>query len=52
VPPSIAPDGTLRFTPAFVGVAHLIVHVQDNGGTQNGGVDTSGDQKFTITINP
>jgi VCBS repeat-containing protein len=52
VPPSIAPDGTLSFTPAFVGVAHLIVHVQDNGGTQNGGVDTSGDQKFTITINP
>jgi VCBS repeat-containing protein len=52
VEPSIAPDGTLSFTPGFIGVAHLIVHVQDNGGTQNGGTDTSGDQKFAITINP
>jgi VCBS repeat-containing protein len=52
VQPSIAPDGTLSFTPGFIGVAHLIVHLQDSGGTQNGGVDTSGDQKFTITINP
>lgn len=52
VQPSIAPDGTLSFTPGFIGVAHLIVHAQDNGGTQNGGTDTSGDQKFTITINP
>jgi len=52
VQPSIAPDGTLSFTPAFIGVAHMIVHVQDSGGTQNGGTDTSGDQKFTITINP
>jgi VCBS repeat-containing protein len=52
VEPSITPDGTLSFTPGFIGVAHLIVHVQDSGGTQNNGVDTSGDQKFTITINP
>jgi VCBS repeat-containing protein len=52
IPPSIAPDGTLSFTPnGFIGVAHMIVHVQDSGGTQNGGVDTSGDQTFTITIN-
>jgi VCBS repeat-containing protein len=52
VVPSIAPDGTLSFTPGFVGVAHMIVHLKDNGGTQKGGDDTSGDQKFTITINP
>jgi VCBS repeat-containing protein len=52
IPPSIAPDGTLSFTPnGFIGVAHMIVHVQDSGGTQNGGVDTSADQSFTITIN-
>ncbi|HET7471401.1 MAG TPA: Ig-like domain repeat protein [Gemmatimonadales bacterium] len=52
IEPSISPDGTLSFTPGFIGVAHMIVHVQDNGGTQNGGTDTSADQKFTITINP
>ena len=50
--PSIASDGTLSFTPSgFIGVAHVTVHVQDSGGTANGGVDTSGDQTFTITLN-
>jgi VCBS repeat-containing protein len=51
--PSIAPNGFLTFTPqgTFMGVAHVTVHVQDSGGTQNGGVDTSGDQTFPITIN-
>jgi len=52
VQPSIAPDGTLSFTPnGFIGVAHVTVHVQDSGGTANGGVDTSDDQNFTITLN-
>jgi VCBS repeat-containing protein len=50
--PTIAPDGTLTFTPnGFIGVATVTVHVQDSGGTQDGGVDTSGNQNFTITIN-
>jgi hypothetical protein len=50
--PSIAPDGTLSFTPnGFLGTATVTVHVEDNGGTANGGVDTSGEQTFTITIN-
>jgi len=49
--PEIAPDGTLSFTPnGLPGVASVTVHVQDNGGTANGGVNTSGDQTFTITI--
>lgn len=53
VQPSIAPDGTLTFTPLglFTGDAQVTVHVQDTGGTANGGVDTSGDQTFTISIN-
>jgi VCBS repeat-containing protein len=52
VAPSIAPDGTLSFTPnGLTGNATVTVHVQDNGGTANGGVDTSGDQSFTITLN-
>jgi hypothetical protein len=52
VQPSIAPDGTLTFTPLglLAGIADVTVHVQDNGGTANGGVDTSGDQVFHIGI--
>jgi hypothetical protein len=50
--PSIAPDGTLSFTPnGVLGTATVTVHVEDDGGTANGGVDTSGEQTFTITIN-
>jgi hypothetical protein len=52
VAPSIASDGTLSFTPnGLTGTATVTVHVQDTGGTANGGVDTSGDQVFTITLN-
>jgi VCBS repeat-containing protein len=48
--PSISPSGTLTFTPnGFIGVATVTVHVKDSGGTP--GVDTSGDQTFTITVN-
>jgi hypothetical protein len=50
--PSIDPDGTLHFTPSgFTGSAMITVHVSDDGGTANGGVDTSPNQTFTITIN-
>ena len=50
--PSISSDGTLSFTPnGLQGTATVTVHVEDNGGTANGGVDTSGEQTFTITIN-
>jgi hypothetical protein len=51
-PPSISPDGTLSFTPSILPASVTVtVHVEDNGGTSNGGVDASGDQTFTITIN-
>jgi hypothetical protein len=51
-PPSIAPDGTLSFTPSLLpGPATVTVHVEDNDGTANGGVDASAEQTFTITIN-
>ena len=41
--PSIAVDGTLSYTPAADahGVATVTVTLQDDGGTANGGVDTS-----------
>lgn len=54
VAPSISSTGVLTYTPtanAF-GVATITVTVSDNGGTANGGVDTSGTQTFTITLNP
>lgn len=51
--PAISPAGLLTFTPApnANGVATITVNVQDNGGTANGGVDTSAPQTFTITVN-
>ena len=44
--------GTLTFTPAAnsFGTATITVTVMDNGGTQNGGVDTTSVQ-FTVTVN-
>jgi hypothetical protein len=52
VPPSIGSDGTLSFTPlGLPGTATVTVHLEDNGGTAGGGVDISGNQTFTITIN-
>jgi hypothetical protein len=53
VQPAIAPNGTLTYTPAADanGSATVTVRLQDNGGTANGGQDTSGPQTFTITIN-
>ena len=53
VAPVVAANGTLAYTPATNanGVATVTVQLQDNGGTANGGVDTSAVQTFTITVN-
>ena len=32
------------------GIANLTLELRDNGGTVDGGVDTSGTQTFTITV--
>jgi hypothetical protein len=54
VQPAVAANGTLTYTPAnnANGSATVTVGLKDNGGTANGGVDTSPAQSFTITINP
>ena len=51
-PPTIAANGNLTYTPATnaKGTATVSVQIHDNGGTTNGGVDTSAVQTFTITI--
>jgi len=53
VQPSISPTGTLTYTPAAnaIGTAVVTVQLHDNGGTANGGVDTSAAQTFNITLN-
>jgi len=52
--PAIDPSGTLTFQPALYqnGTATITVRLKDNGGTENGGVDTSEPATFTITIQP
>ena len=52
--PAIAANGELTFTPATdaYGDATITVRAQDDGGTANGGQDTSGNHLFTITITP
>ncbi len=52
VQPTISADGILTFTsaPDAFGTATLSVVLHDNGGTANGGVDTSAPQTFTINI--
>ncbi len=51
VPPSIALNGTLSFTPApnVFGVANVQVIAQDNGGTADGGANRA-TNTFTITV--
>jgi len=51
--PTVAANGTLTYTPAANanGVATITLTLSDNGGTANGGVDTSAAQTFTITVN-
>ena len=50
--PTISASGTLTYTLAANanGTATVTVAIHDNGGTANGGVDTSANQTFTITI--
>jgi uncharacterized repeat protein (TIGR01451 family) len=50
--PALAPNGTLTFRPASNanGSATVTVRIHDDGGTANGGVDTSAPQTFTITV--
>lgn len=50
--PEIDPEGKLLYTPApnAFGMAIVTVRARDNGGTANGGQDTSAPQTFTITI--
>jgi hypothetical protein len=52
VPPAISPSGTLTYTTALDanGSATITVVLRDDGGTANGGIDTSGPQSFTITV--
>lgn len=55
VQPAInASTGTLTFAPAANawGSATVTVVLKDNGGTANGGVDTSVPETFLITVNP
>ncbi|MBX3398816.1 MAG: cadherin domain-containing protein [Gemmataceae bacterium] len=51
--PAIDSTGKLTFTPAAnaFGIATVTVIAMDDGGTLNGGDDTSDPQTFTITIN-
>ena len=50
--PAIDPSGKLTFQPAAnaVGTAQLTVVLTDDGGTENGGMDTSVAQQFSIEI--
>ena len=51
IQPALDASGTLSFSPSGLdGTATVTVRAQDNGGTANGGVDTSAAQTFTITI--
>ena len=52
--PSVTFQGFLGFIPApdANGSATISVRLKDNGGTANGGVDTSAVQSFTITLRP
>jgi hypothetical protein len=51
--PVISANGTQSYTPAVntAGTATLTINLSDNGGTANGGADTSASQMFTITVN-
>lgn len=53
-PPAIGAGGTLTDTsaPDASGMATVTFVLQDNGGTANGGVDTSASQTVTITVIP
>jgi CSLREA domain-containing protein len=50
--PAVSPSGTLTYTPAANanGSATIIIVVKDDGGTANGGQDTSAPQTFVINV--
>jgi hypothetical protein len=52
VQPSVSTNGTLTYTPATNanGSAAVMVYAQDNGGTADGGNDTSATNTFSITV--
>jgi VCBS repeat-containing protein len=52
VQPAVASNGMLTFTPAANrnGTTTISLVLKDNGGTANGGADTSATATFTITI--
>jgi hypothetical protein len=52
--PAVSSSGTLTYTPSSSGggTATITINLKDNGGTANGGVDTSASQTFTITVTP
>src|SRR5262249_20893674 len=54
VPPAISSNGTLTFTaaPGTSGLATLTIRLRDDGGTANGGRNTSGSQSLNITVRP
>ncbi|HWU53097.1 MAG TPA: Ig-like domain-containing protein, partial [Tahibacter sp.] len=51
--PAVSSAGTLTFTAqnGTSGIATVSLVAQDNGGTANGGIDTSAAQTFTINVN-
>jgi hypothetical protein len=52
VAPAVSSSGTLTYTPAAgaSGTSSITVVIQDNGGTANGGLDTSAQQTFNINV--
>jgi hypothetical protein len=50
--PAVNANGDLTYTPAADanGLAVVTLNIMDNGGTANGGDDTSPDQTFTINV--
>ncbi|GAB5388842.1 MAG: hypothetical protein Alpg2KO_18100 [Alphaproteobacteria bacterium] len=49
---SIDTSGTLSYSPDALGAADYSVTVRDDGGTANGGQDTSDPVTFSITVSP
>ncbi len=52
--PAVSPGGTLTYTPAAnaFGSATVTVSAHDNGGTADGGVETSAARTFTLNVTP
>ena len=52
--PAVSSSGTLTYTPAAAasGAATITLQLSDNGGTANGGANTSAAQTFVITVDP